>query len=215
MAEPGLGAADGPGQAVAFELAGARFGAFVPLAARLRIAETGAGIEQHQGAHPLGMREMEAERHDAAQGQPANHRAFDAAGIEHRRHVADRQRVRIERGVGGIAGLAMAAHVPQHETVAIGEDGDLPIPHPAGRAIAVRQQDRWRVGGPVDLVMDADPVAVDCRHATPPLLCWITPVRPSRRTLRVLLRMRCFLMPSKKFLMLRSVQQSWARLEAR
>ena len=111
---------------------------------------------------------MERERHDAAERHPADGGALDAAGIEHGRHVADGQRMRIERGVRGIAGLAMAAHVPQDEAVAVRKGGDLPIPHPTGRAIAVRQQDRRHIAvvlsGAVHLVMDRHPVAVDYRH---------------------------------------------------
>jgi hypothetical protein len=67
MAEPRLGAAAGDGEPLGFEVAGARLGAFVPLAARLGVAEAGAGVEQHQRAHPLGMGEMKGERHDAAE----------------------------------------------------------------------------------------------------------------------------------------------------
>src|SRR3954464_12715735 len=100
---------------------------------------------------------------------PSERPPITARSMAHRLHVADRQGLRIERGVARIAGLAMAAHVPQHEAVAIGESGDLPVPHPAGRAIAVRQQDRRRLVGTVDLVMDADPSAVDARHSIPPL----------------------------------------------
>src|ERR1700754_2594773 len=40
---------------------------------------------------------------------------------------------------------------------------DLGLPHPTGRRIAVGQQQRW--AGAVNLVVDLDPVTIDCRHA--------------------------------------------------
>src|ERR1044072_1853011 len=40
---------------------------------------------------------------------------------------------------------------------------DLGLPHPTGRRIAVGQQQRWARA--VNLVVDLDPVTIDCRHA--------------------------------------------------
>jgi len=88
------------------------------------------------------MCEVESQRHDPAQRQSTDYRLRDATGIEHSRHVADRQFLRIEAGISRVAGLAMSAHIPKDHLPAVGQRRYLPVPHPAGRPIAVGQQDR-------------------------------------------------------------------------
>src|SRR5260370_772187 len=69
--------------------------------------------------------------------------------------------------VARVARLAMAAHVPEDPPIAVGERGDLPVPHPGGRAIAVRQQEGR--AGTVAFIVNGDPVAVDRRHDEAPV----------------------------------------------
>src|SRR5438046_1458708 len=66
-----------------------------------------------------------------------------------------------------VARLAVAAHVPEDHPIAVGEPGDLPLPHARGRAIAVRQQQGR--SGAVAFVMNADPALVDRRHDEAPV----------------------------------------------
>ena len=82
--------------------------------------------------------------------------------VEQRRHVGHRQRFAIGRGIVGIIGLAVAAHVPQDELVMFRQRLDLALPHRRCRRIAVGQHQRRSAA--VDLVIDLDPVTIDFWH---------------------------------------------------
>ncbi len=81
-------------------------------------------------------------------------------------HVLDGQRLGIGRGILGLVGLAVAAHIPEDDPVIRGEGGDLRVPHPAGGAIAVAQQDGGAM--PVILKIDFDAAAIEKGHAQSP-----------------------------------------------
>ena len=106
---------------------------------------------------------VKGERHVAAEREAADHCAIDPATAQQRRHVLDRQRFGIGPGIGRVVALAVAAHVPDDDPVARDEGGNLPVPHPAGGAVAVAEQDRRAM--PVILVIDLDTVAIEKRHA--------------------------------------------------
>ena len=149
-------------QTARVEVGGALVRRLVPLRPRLVLLEAGAGVEQHQRAHPLGMAGMEGERHVAAERQAGDDRRLRPDQVEQRRHVADRQRLGVLRAVLGIVALAVAAEVPDDHLVAVLQRRDLIVPHARGRAVAVAQQDRRSL--PVDLVVDRDAVAVELGH---------------------------------------------------
>src|SRR6516164_9568407 len=128
-----------------FKVAGALLRPLVPRSASLGVAKPRPGVEQHQRPNHLGMREVKGERHVAAKREPADHRAVDFAQAQEGRHVLDCQRLGVGRGIVGVVALAMAAHIPDDDPVARGEDANLPLPHPAGDAVAMAQQDGWSV----------------------------------------------------------------------
>ena len=59
--------------------------------ARALLLEAWTGVEQHQGAHPLGMAGGEGKRHVAAERQACDDRLLGAGEVEQRLHVAHRQ----------------------------------------------------------------------------------------------------------------------------
>jgi len=119
-------------------------GALVPRLAGVVLLEAGAGIDDQQRAHAFGMGTVERQRHIAAEREPADDRPGGTDFIEQRRHVGYRLSLAIGSVIARVIGLAVAAHVPQHEFVMFRKCGDLALPH--------------------DLVIDADPVAIDFRH---------------------------------------------------
>ena len=123
------------------EIGGALLCPLVPRPAGLGVAEAGPGVEQHQGADHLGMGEVEGERHVTAERETADDRAVDPAVAQQCRHVLDRQRLGIGRGIFRVVGLAVAAHIPGDDPVARGEGRDLSVPHPAGGAVPMAEQD--------------------------------------------------------------------------
>ncbi|MHC2623325.1 hypothetical protein ACVIW2_005357 [Bradyrhizobium huanghuaihaiense] len=140
----------------------------VPGLARIILLEAGAGVDDQQRASALRIGAIEGERHVAAERKAADDGALRADGIEDRCHVADRERFAIGRGIIGIIGLAVAAHVPQDQLVIPRERIDLAVPHRRGRGVAVGEQKRRPLA--MDFVVDADAVPIDPRHCFPPLL---------------------------------------------
>ena len=78
------------------------------------------------------------------------------------RHVLDSGGLGIRGGIGRIVALAVAAHVPHDDLKAVLQCCDLAVPHAAGRAVAVRQQDGGAL--PVHFVMDRHAVAIEPCH---------------------------------------------------
>ena len=115
---------------------------------------------------------MKGERHAAAERETADNRSLDPATAQQCRHVLDRQRLGVGRGIFRVVRLAVAAHIPDDDPVAPGESGDLPVPHPAGGAVAVAEKDGWAV--PVILVIDFDAVAIEKWHGPSGLEKWET-----------------------------------------
>ena len=149
-------------KAAGLEVIGALLRSLVPRPAGLAIAKARPGVEQHQRPDHLGMGEMKGERHVAAKRETADDRAVDPATAQQCRHVLDGQRLGIGRGIVRVVALAMAAHVPDDDPMARDESGDLLVPHPAGGAVAVAQQDGWAV--PMILVIDFDAIAIEKGH---------------------------------------------------
>jgi hypothetical protein len=75
------------------------------------------------------MRAIKGQRHITAQRKPADDGAAGAGDVEQRGHVLDRQRFAIGGGIIRVIGLAVAAHVPQHERVMLRQRLDLALPH--------------------------------------------------------------------------------------
>src|SRR5581483_11059510 len=101
--------------------------------------------------------------------QSTDHRALYSADAQDGGHIFKAGGFGIGVWVALIVALAMTAHIPHDHLVAVQQRGDLAVPHAAGRAIAVRQQDR----GPMSmhLVMNCYAVAVEPGHGQfPPLL---------------------------------------------
>jgi len=90
------------------------------------------------------MSEVEGERHVATEREAADHGTVDAAMMQQCRHILDRQRLGIGRGICGIVALAVTAHIPDDNPVMRDEGRYLRVPHPASGAIAVLS----RMGGP-------------------------------------------------------------------
>jgi len=111
----------------------------VPDLAGIVLLEARAGVDDQERADTIRMGAVERQRHVAAKREPADDRLVGADGVEQRRHVADRQRFAIGRGIIGVVGLAVAPHVPQHELVMLRQGRDLALPHPTGRRITVCQ----------------------------------------------------------------------------
>ena len=132
------------GETARIQIVGPLARALVPRLAGLGVAEAGAGVEDHQRARHRRMDAVERQRHVAAQRQSADHRALHAAGAQDGGHVLDSGGLGIGGRIGRIVALAVTAHVPHDHLVAVAQRGDLAVPHAAGRAVAVRQQD----GGP-------------------------------------------------------------------
>lgn len=109
------------------------------------------------------MREVESKRHVTAERQPRDHRAFRAAGVEHRGHVGDRGLVGIALQLLGRIRAVMTAHVPGDEVVVIGKRLHLPTPHSRAGAVAMTQQYRGTCSA--FLVIDAHTVAIEIRHS--------------------------------------------------
>ena len=136
--------------------------------ARVVLLEARAGVDDQQRAHPLGMPAVEGERHVAAERQPADDGLFRAGLIQQRGDVGDRVLLAVGRLIRRVVALAVAAHVPQDQRVLLRQRLDLALPHLRRRRIAVGQDQRR--AGAVHLVVDVDPVAVEFRHRSLPLL---------------------------------------------
>jgi len=141
------------------EFGGALLCPLVPGAAGLGLTKPRPGVEQHQRLDHRGMGEVEGERHIAAERETADDRALDPAAAQQCLHVLDGQRLGIGRGIVRVVGLAVAAHIPEDDPVVRGEGGDLSVPHPAGGAIAVAEQDSGAVT--VLFVIDLDAIAIE------------------------------------------------------
>jgi hypothetical protein len=120
-------------QALALEAVAGVMRALVPDLAGLVLLEAGAGVDDQERADAVRMGAVERQRHVAAKREPADDRCLGADGVKQRGHVGDRQRFAIRRGILGVTGLAVAAHVPQHELVMFRQGRDLALPHPTGR----------------------------------------------------------------------------------
>ncbi len=136
----------------------------VPPLARLVLAEAGPGVEQHQGAHAVGVGDVEGQRHVAPQREPGDHCPLRAGRVEERGHVGDGEVLRVQVGIGRRLALAVTAHVPHdHAPARVGERADLATPHLGRGGVAVAQQHDG-VTLAVHLVVELDAVAIEERH---------------------------------------------------
>src|SRR5262252_5368382 len=154
------------GEAAGVEIVGARAGARVPGLARFILLEAGPRVDQHQRARALGVTGVKCERHVATEREAADDGSFLATGVEDRGDVGDGKRFRVSGGLFRVGALAVAAHIPYYDLVAGLECHDLTVPHAAGGAVAVREQNGRAV--PVHFVVDGDAIAVERRHADLP-----------------------------------------------
>src|SRR6516165_3571693 len=156
------------GEAAGVEIVGARAGAGVPGLARVILLEAGPRVKQHQRARALGVAGVKGERHVAAEREAADDGSLLATGVEDRGDVGDGKRFRVSGALFRVSTLSVAAHIPYHDLVAGLEGRDLTVPHAAGGAVAVREQNGRAV--PVHFVVDGDAIAVERRHAGLPFL---------------------------------------------
>src|SRR6185437_8036807 len=108
------------------------------------------------------MSAIERQRHVAAEREPADDGFLRTDVVEQGGDVADRQRLAIERAIGGIIGLAMAAHVPEDQSVMPRQRLDLLLPHRRCRGITMGEDERRSVA--MDLVIDLHAVTIDFWH---------------------------------------------------
>src|SRR5262245_15161415 len=151
------------GEAAGVEIVGARAGARVPGLARVILLEAGPRVEQHQRARAFGVTGVKGKRHVATEREAADDGSFLVTGVEDRGNVGDGKRFRVSGGLFRVGALAVAAHIPYHDLVAGVEGRELTVPHAAGGAVAVREQNGRAV--PVHFVVDGDAIAVERRHA--------------------------------------------------
>src|SRR5438552_2520324 len=98
---------------------GLRLGAYKPAAdANQRPCQT--SLREYAGLR---------ERDLAAEREPTDHRAIDAAGVEQRLHVRDGQVEGIPRAIFRALRQTVTAHVPGDEAVPVLQDPALRIPH--------------------------------------------------------------------------------------
>ena len=140
----------------------------VPALAPARVVVAGARVEQHQRTRPLGMHEVERERHVPAERKARDDRVIRALGVEDRRHVGDGLRLAVAGGVLRAGSLPVPAHVPGDHAVVLGQRRQLPCPHLGGRAVAVAEQNRRALA--LRLVEDLDTVSLNRGHPLPPAL---------------------------------------------
>src|SRR6266851_1608075 len=149
-----------------FQLRRPLVGPLVPGPARLGVPIPGAGVADDERADHLRMREGEAERGVAAEGEAAHDRFLHAHVPEQRPHVAHRQLLGILGGIVGALRLSVPAHAPADDGVAALEGAVLAVPHaPRGR-VAVAQEH----GGaaPAHLVVDLDSIEPRASHVDAP-----------------------------------------------
>src|SRR5215831_974047 len=145
------------------EIVGARAGARVPGLARVILLEAGPRVEQHQRARAFRVTGVKGERHVATERKAADDGPFLATGVEDCGNVGDGKSFRVSGALFRVSALTVAAHIPNDDLVAGLEGRDLTVPHSAGGAVAVREQNGRAV--PVHFVVDGDAIAVKCRHA--------------------------------------------------
>ena len=116
-------------KAFAVETLARLVGALVPGIARIVLLEAGAGVDDQECAHPLGMAAVKRQRHVVAERQAADNSLVRADSVEQRRDIGDRECLAIGRRVFRVIGLAVAAHVPEHELVVPRKCRNLSLPH--------------------------------------------------------------------------------------
>ena len=99
-------------ETIALKTCGSIEGALVPSLARLVLLEARARIDDEKRGYPLGVGTIKGEGHVSAERKPADDGSFRANDVKQSSDVADRQFLAIGRGIVGIIGLAVAAHVP-------------------------------------------------------------------------------------------------------
>ncbi len=121
------------------------------------VAQSGHGADQHEAAHTFGKLLPEAQRDQTAgaEARPAP-RGSASGGVQNGQHVLGSDCSAVAARFGRLA-FAVTGQVPQDQPIAVGEFLDLLVPHPTGRANAVRQQDRR--AGPMRLVVNARAVS--------------------------------------------------------
>jgi hypothetical protein len=139
-------------------------GGGVEAAVVLRRPVHGGGGDRHDTGDPVRVPCRGQQPVPGAVAQPHHEGPVDADGVHHRQQVAHREQVGVVLGTDRSVAEAVAARVDDHDPVVTCQVGHLGLPHPGvDDGVGRREDDRARAVA-VDLVVDADAVALDERR---------------------------------------------------
>ena len=128
------------------------------------------GMQNSDGADPIGMRERKRLCDEPAQGKSDEREVVEANAVDDFEKLGDEVRHRV--GARGFVALTVPDQVVSHDPEMLGEHGRLPLPHPTTQPEPVNQHDRRSLARL--LVGGSRAAFALCRHhrqPIPPLWC--------------------------------------------